>query len=143
MKIILHKYLTVYTEIGTFKTVYLPDAAISVVQDWLNVRGEVSGPLLSHINKAGCVVLRRLTSHAVLFVLQKRGSEAGVMNFSAHDFRRTFISELLDNGVDISTVQRLAGHATPDLTARYDRRGEQTKRRAVQGLSIPGARKRK
>jgi integrase len=128
---------------GKDRTVYLPDAAISVVQDWRGVRGEVSGPLLCHINKAGCVVLRRLTSQAVLFILQKRGEQALVANFSAHDFRRTFISELLDNNVDISTVQKLAGHATPDLTARYDRRGEQTKRRAVQGLSIPGSRKRK
>ncbi|NMG21278.1 tyrosine-type recombinase/integrase [Brasilonema bromeliae] len=125
---------------GKNRTVYLPNAAIEVVQDWLGIRGEESGSLLCHVNKAGCVVLRRLTPQAVLFILQKRGEQAGVGHFSAHDFRRTFISELLDSGVDISTVQRLAGHASPDLTARYDRRGEQTLRRAVQTLSIPGSR---
>ena len=51
--------------------------------------------------------LRQLTPQAVLFILEKRGAEAGVTNFSAHDFRRTFISELLDN-TDIVTVQKLA-----------------------------------
>ena len=78
----------------------------------------------------------------MLFILQKRGLEAGVTNFSAHDFRRTFISDLLDAGEDISTVQRLAGHTHRDQTARYDRRGEETKRRAVQKLIIPGQRKK-
>jgi site-specific recombinase XerD len=128
---------------GKDRTVYLPDGAIPVVEDWLDVRGGAAGSLLCHINKAGYIVLRRLTPQAVLFILQKRGEQALVADFSAHDFRRTFISELLDSGADISTVQRLAGHASPELTARYDRRGEQTKRRAVQALSIPGSRKRR
>jgi hypothetical protein len=43
----------------------------------------------------------------------------------------------LDAGIDIVTVQKLAGHASPIQTAKYDRRGEQTKRNAVQSLSIP------
>ncbi|KYC44048.1 hypothetical protein WA1_02590 [Scytonema hofmannii PCC 7110] len=64
--------------------------------------------------------------------------------FSSHDFRRTFISELLENGVDMSTVKNLAGHSDIGTTIRYDRRGEQTKRRAVEAISIPGSgRKRK
>ncbi|MDD1463422.1 site-specific integrase, partial [Dolichospermum sp. ST_sed2] len=60
----------------------------------------------------------------------------GVTNFSAHDFRRTFISELLDS-TDIVTVQKLAGHASPELTSRYDRRGEEVKQRAVQAINVP------
>ena len=71
--------------------------------------------LICHINKAGAVTLRKLTPQAVLFILEKRGTEAGVTNFSAHDFRRTFISELLDS-TDIVTVQKLAGHASPELS---------------------------
>jgi site-specific recombinase XerD len=80
------------------------------------------------------VQLRRMTPQAVLLIVQKRATEAGVESFSPHDFRRTFCSDLLDAGVDIVTVQKLAGHASPVTTAKYDRRGEEAKRRAVQRL---------
>ncbi|MEA5578669.1 tyrosine-type recombinase/integrase [Anabaena sp. UHCC 0451] len=121
---------------GKDRTVYLPDGALSIIEDWLEIRGREAGALICHINKAGAVTLRQLTPQSVLFILQKRGAEAGVENFSAHDFRRTFISELLDS-TDIVTVQKLAGHASPELTSRYDRRGEEVKRQAVQSISVP------
>jgi len=122
---------------GKDRTVYLPTSAIGVVSDWLVVRSNAAGPLLCPVSKGKRVMRRRMTSQGVLFVLQKRAKEAGVAAFSAHDFRRTFISELLDAGVDIVTVQRLAGHADPATTSRYDRRGEAAKRKAVEVLHIP------
>ncbi|NET71706.1 MAG: site-specific integrase [Sphaerospermopsis sp. SIO1G2] len=124
---------------GKDRIVYLPDSAVKVIEDWLQVRGKETGALICHINKSGAVTLRQLTPQAVLFILQKRGKEAGVENFAAHDFRRTFISELLDN-TDIVTVQKLAGHASPELTSRYDRRGETVKQKAVQAISVPNRR---
>jgi len=128
---------------GKDRTVYLPESAIPVVEEWSDIRGSWAGPLLCQINKAGRVVVQRLTPQAVLFLLQKRALEASVASFSPHDFRRSFISDLLDAGVDIVTVQKLAGHSDPQTTSRYCRRGEETKRRAVQALQMPGAGRKK
>ncbi|MBD1930420.1 tyrosine-type recombinase/integrase [Trichocoleus sp. FACHB-69] len=111
------------------------------MEDWLVVRGLSLGPLLCPIRKGGRVELRRMTPQAVLLIVQKRATEAGVAAFSPHDFRRTFCSDLLDAGTDIVTVQKLAGHASPVTTAKYDRRGEETKRKAVERLEIPYTRR--
>ena len=122
---------------GKKRTVYLPGDAIALVEDWLKVRGRSPGALLCPSWKQGRIHIRPLTPQAVLMILRKRAEEAGVEQFSPHDFRRTFCSDLLDAGVDIVTVAALAGHSSPSVVAKYDRRGEESKRKAVEKLSIP------
>lgn len=121
---------------GKNRTVYLPTSAKELVQKWLKVRGVKNGPLLYPISRGKRVVRRKMTDQAVLYLLQKRATEAGIKSFSPHDCRRTFISNLLDAGVDLVTVSHLAGHSSPLTTARYDRRGEEAKRQAVQFLDF-------
>lgn len=116
---------------GKDRITYLPSPAVAHLVRWIEVRGTEPGPLLYPISKSGRVVKRRLSDQAVLTCMRSRATNAGVVTFTPHDFRRTFISDLLDAGVDIVTVQKLAGHSDPAVTAKYDRRGEDTKRRAV------------
>jgi integrase/recombinase XerD len=55
-----------------------------------------------------------------------------------HDFRRTFVTRLLDQGFDLRQVQVLAGHESPETTARYDKRSKEAlyaKRRNVRVIS--------
>lgn len=113
------------------RTAYLPKSAKAAVNDWLRVRGlEPGGALLCPATE-GTIVIRRLTTEAIVRLLRKRQKAAGIEPFSPHDFRRTFISDLLDKGADIVTVQKLAGHQNTATTAKYDRRGEKALRRAV------------
>ena len=88
---------------------------------------------LHHWNQ---VQLQRMSVDAVNKIARKRDKEAGVNSFSPHDLRRTFCSDLLDANVDIVTVQKLAGHASPTTTTKYDRQNEEVKRAAVQKLEF-------
>ncbi len=116
--------------------VYVAPGADVWLARWLALRGAAAGALLCPVNRWGQVVPRALTEQAVLHILTKRGQQAGIAAFSPHDLRRTFISNLLDAGVDVATVQKLAGHAQVQTTVRYDRREERAKRAAVARLEI-------
>jgi integrase/recombinase XerD len=109
--------------------------------DWLMVRGDEPGPLFVPVNKGGRIEIRRMDSDAVFAALQKRAAQAGVSNLSPHDLRRTFASDLLDAGADLVVVQKLMGHESVTTTARYDRRGEGAKRRAIELLHVPYVRR--
>lgn len=125
---------------------YLPAWALVAVRAWLDVRGSEAGPLFRRIDKAGTLEpftgvfeRDRLSDEAVRYLFARLAARAGVAAFSPHDTRRTFIGDLLEAGADLSTVQQLAGHAQPTTTARYDRRGEASKRKAVALLRDPSA----
>jgi site-specific recombinase XerD len=121
---------------------YATNGSADALKDWLFARGSDPGPLFCNINKSGKITIHRMTDQAVLHILKKRAKKAGVASFSPHDLRRSFISDLLDAGGDISTVQQLAGHSSVGTTTRYDRRGEATKKKAAELLHVPYLRRK-
>jgi integrase len=124
------------------RTAYLNNGGLDALMDWLHVRGGFDGPLFVPVNRGGRISSGRMSNQAVYNALAKRGAEAGVENFSPHDMRRTFISDLLDKGADIATVSKMAGHANVQTTARYDRRPEEAKQKAARLLHVPYKRRR-
>ncbi|PRY56884.1 tyrosine-type recombinase/integrase [Glycomyces artemisiae] len=124
------------------RAVYVTEAAQARIDRWMAVRGNTPGALFCPINKAGKLKrdgnrLSGMTGQAIADLLTKRLVEAGQRRHTPHDFRRTFIGELLDAGVDLAITQSLVGHASPATTARYDRRPARRSREAVDRLQLP------
>ena len=119
---------------------WLTGGAARAMADWLAVRGADPGALFVAVNKSGRMANREhMTPKTIYSMLAKRATEAGVKSFSPHDMRRTFVSDLLDAGADITTVSKMAGHASVTTTSRYDRRPEEAKRKAASLLHVPYA----
>ncbi len=119
------------------RMVYATNGAKTALDNWIELRGDTPGPLFVPVQRNGKRVMRRMVTHAVFKLLKRRAQQAGIEPLSPHDLRRTFISDLLDAGADIVTVQKLAGHSSVETTARYDRRGEAVKLKASQMLHVP------
>ena len=119
------------------RTAYVLYAAAQAMQDWLQVRGHWPGALFPSLSKRfGGMNHERMTSQAIYNMLAKRARQAQITPFTPHDLRRSFASHLLDARVDITTVSKMMGHSSVLTTARYDKRGELTKRKAAELLHV-------
>ena len=66
-----------------------------------------------------------------------RLKDAGLSGrLAPHSFRVTTITDLLERGVPLEDVPRLAGHADPRTTRLYDRRDKKITRNIVERISI-------
>jgi site-specific recombinase XerD len=119
------------------RTCYIVNGAADAMADWLTIRGDEPGPLFIPINKGGKLAFRSMSNQAIYYILKRRAAKAGVENITPHDLRRTFISNLLEAGVDIATISQIVGHQDVKTTAQYDRRPEEAKKKAIERLSIP------
>lgn len=117
------------------RTVYIGSGAKQAMDDWLAIRGQAGGPLFVPVHQSGQMRVQQMSTQAAYSVLDKRAGQAGVVNVSPHDLRRTAISNLID-ATDLSTAQQIAGHADPKTTARYDRRGERVKQAAAAMMEV-------
>jgi site-specific recombinase XerD len=116
---------------------YVLEQVTELLQSWIAVRGGSEGPIFLPITKGGNIIFHRLTPQAVALIVKKRAAEAKVDEFSCHDLRRSFITDLLEAGADLSIVQQLAGHKQVSTTTLYDRRGEAGKIKAAELIKLP------
>jgi integrase/recombinase XerD len=106
-----HQTLTVRGKRNKTRVIPIEDAgALDALADWLyilylnGVRQEMTGPLFTRITKGGQITQERLTDQGIYHILDTRRQQANMAPFTPHDLRRTFAGDLLDAGVDLSTV---------------------------------------
>jgi integrase len=61
-----------------------------------------------------------------------------VFHFKSHQFRHTYAVKMLNGGADILTVQELLAHASPEMTMRYARLLDDTKRKEFEKVVKQG-----
>jgi site-specific recombinase XerD len=110
-----HRVLRVVGKGTKVVLVPLPPAVGRAVDRAVDARA--AGPIL--LNNRGA----RMDRHAATRRLRRLASAAGVRlpRMHPHMLRHTFVTTMLDAGVDLRDVQIAARHADPRTTMRYDR----------------------
>jgi len=85
-------------------------------------------------NETSSIQNRQLSSHSIYEIIKNRAEQAHIEPCRPHDLRRTFVTQLLESGVDINTTRQLVGHTDIQTTARYDLRDEKSQKKAVKQL---------
>lgn len=116
---------------------FVTNGSLEALDGWLAFRGSLPGPLFFPVRKGGRIETRRMSDGAIAELVRRLASKAKIATLSPHDARRTFVGILLDSGVDLATVQQLAGHASPATTQKYDMRPDRARRRAAELVHVP------
>jgi site-specific recombinase XerD len=117
---------------------YITNGTQEALEVWLLRRGWDPGPLFLAVSATGRIrPQHRLSPQMVYNTVYKRIKMCGLEKFSPHSLRRSFCSSMLDAGVDIATVSKLAGHSSVQTTQIYDRRPGETQRAGAALLQIP------
>ena len=106
----------------------------AVLSQWRKQRGNHAGALFNPVSKTGTVLNKPLTGQSIHDIVGLRATQAKLGHVRPHDLRRTFVTRLLEAGVDINTTRQLAGHSDIQTTARYDFRDSKVQKRAIQQL---------
>ena len=101
------------------RIVFLNDACIRAVEDWLAVR-----PAVAASDKNALFITRRhtrMTTDAVHYMVKQRLKKAGLdaSQYSSHKLRHTAATLMLQNGVDVRTLQEVLGHEHLNTTQIY------------------------
>lgn len=101
------------------RMLFLNDACQQAVADWLAVRSH-----LAATDKNALFITRkhtRMTTDAVHYMVKQRLKKAGLdsTQYSSHKLRHTAATLMLQNGVDVRTLQEVLGHENLNTTQIY------------------------
>ena len=127
--------LTVHAGKGNqSRTAFLNAECRKVLRAWLQVRGHTPGALFTPITKHGNLQHTALSGASIYQIVATRCEHAGIPGIRPHDLRRTFVTQLLEAGIDLNTTRQLVGHADLKTTARYDLRDQKAQQHALKRL---------
>ncbi len=101
------------------RMIYLNAACQNAIEDWLAVRSHsgAADPHALFISRRHT----RITKDGVHYMLKQRFTAAGLdsSKYSAHKLRHTAATLMLQNGVDVRTLQEVLGHEHLNTTQIY------------------------
>lgn len=113
------------------REVPLPPTPAAWIARWLVARGNAPGTILVRLDRAAKRLDLPLSPNGVYARVARLAVLAGIDPAPRpHDFRRTFISEMLRR-TDVFTVAKLAGHSQIETTRTYDLRPKEEAAKAV------------
>jgi site-specific recombinase XerC len=114
---------------------YLPLWVLPYLTQWLQLRGNENGSYFCPLNGKQFSTCKVLSETTLYRLVVKRSSTLLGFKITPHDLRRTFITELLRQEVDLSTVSKMAGHASVATTQLYDKRDSSVMQAAITKLN--------
>lgn len=123
---------------NAYRAVYLPDHTCQVLRQWLDLYQPPTSenPLFVRAIRGGHLSKYRIAGQAAAVVLKSRAEQAGIEMLTPHDLRRSYISDLFDQGVDVATIAKIVGHTDITITITYDRRQAAPAQRAANLIGI-------
>jgi integrase len=88
-------------------------------------------PILRRVRQDGTILLPGVSGDGLYRTMRQRLKKAGLEQVGMHEFRRLFVTTLLDNGVPITVAADLAGHASVNTTMGYARHGQVARQQAM------------
>ena len=126
------------------RILFLNDACVKAIQDWMTDRNA-----LTLIDQNALFVTlqnrRRISVAAVHKLVKKHLADAGLdsTQYSAHKLRHTAATLMLQNGVDVRTLQEVLGHDHLNTTQIYTHVDNDDLRAAARANPLAGVRKRR
>lgn len=104
--------------LGERVAVPLNNRQILALQDWMEIREGAPGPLFCRTPVDAS--LRRLDNDAMLYLVSKWGKRAKLpKKITPHKLRHSAITQLAQQGIDLTSIQRFARHSNPATTGIY------------------------
>jgi len=124
------------------RIVFLNVACQNAIEDWLAVRSKSGSvdPYALFITRKHT----RITKDGVHYMLKKRFLAAGLdsSKYSAHKLRHTAATLMLQNGVDVRTLQEVLGHEHLNTTQIYTHVDSDSLRSAAQANPLGSMKRR-